>query len=234
MMTLLPLLVIASYSIIHLLEYLSYYARVAGRMAGKPVTGYAIQNATTTVTRFFYLALMPLLGFLVDKQVPTSLYLQMGLAAMFGAALLSLLGYWLRYSWIALLTNAVRKRAGQPPLRVEEIRTALEAPASLPKKRIALLAAIVFLCYCLGVLLSYFFALVFHEYRSTISQLSGLINGVATVLLTFVLEPRIAGIVDARPTHDVYHAIQAMLNGRLIAIGLLAPALFFGVCIGFV
>lgn len=122
MMTLLPLLVIASYSIIHLLEYLSYYARVAGRMAGKPVTGYAIQNATTTVTRFFYLALMPLLGFLVDKQVPTSLYLQMGLAAMFGAALLSLLGYWLRYSWIALLTNAVRKRAGQPPLRVEEIR----------------------------------------------------------------------------------------------------------------
>jgi len=214
MMTLLPLLVIASYSIIHLLEYLSYYARVAGRMAGKPVTGYAIQNATTTVTRFFYLALMPLLGFLVDKQVPTSLYLQMGLAAMFGAALLSLLGYWLRYSWIALLTNAVRKRA-------------LEAPASLPKKRIALLAAIVFLCYCLGVLLSYFFALVFHEYRSTISQLSGLINGVATVLLTFVLEPRIAGIVDARPTHDVYHAIQAMLNGRLIAIGLLAPALFF-------
>lgn len=102
-------------------------------MAGKPVTGYAIQNATTTVTRFFYLALMPLLGFLVDKQVPTSLYLQMGLAAMFGAALLSLLGYWLRYSWIALLTNAVRKRAGQPPLRVEEIRTALEAPASLPK-----------------------------------------------------------------------------------------------------
>ena len=45
----------------------------------------------------------------------------MGLAAMFGAALLSLLGYWLRYSWIALLTNAVRKRAGQPPLRVEEI-----------------------------------------------------------------------------------------------------------------
>lgn len=116
MMTLLPLLVIASYSIIHLLEYLSYYAR-RGRMAGKPVTGYAIQNATTTVTRFFYLALMPLLGFLVDKQVPTSLYLQMGLAAMFGAALLSLLGYWLRYSWIALLTNAVRKRAAAATAR---------------------------------------------------------------------------------------------------------------------
>ena len=55
MMTLLPLLVIASYSIIHLLEYLSYYARrrAHGRQARHRLCH---QNATTTVTRFFYLA----------------------------------------------------------------------------------------------------------------------------------------------------------------------------------
>ncbi|OZI72179.1 lipid II flippase family protein [Bordetella genomosp. 12] len=232
-MLLLPWLVIASYSIIHLLEYLSYYARVAGRLAGKPVTGYAIQNATTTVTRFFYLALMPLLGFLIDKQIPTWQYIEMGLGALAGAALLSLLGWSLRYRWIAMLTNLVRQRAGQPALSLAEVRAELVLRDPVPTRRIALIAAVVFLCYCLGVLLSYYFALVFHEYRSTISQLSGMINGVATVLLTFVLEPRIAGIVDARPTGDVYHAIQAMLTGRLIAVGILAPLLFFGICIGF-
>ena len=62
MMTL-SILVVLSFSAIHLLEFLSYYARVAGSISGKAVTGYAIQNATTTITRFFYLALMPMLGF---------------------------------------------------------------------------------------------------------------------------------------------------------------------------
>ena len=233
MMPLLAWLVIASYSIIHLLEYLSYYARGAGRLAGRPVTGYAIQNATITVTRFFYLALMPLLGFLIDKQIPTRQYISMGLGALLGATLLSLLGWSLRERWIALLANFVRQRAGQPALGLAEVRAQLMQRHPVPARRITLLAAAVFLCYCLGVLLAYYFALVFHDYRSTISQLSGMVNGVATVLLTFVLEPRIASIVDARPAGDVHHAIQAMLNGRLIAVGILAPLLFLGVCIGF-
>ncbi|MFY3137533.1 lipid II flippase family protein [Achromobacter xylosoxidans] len=228
-MTFLPYLVIASYASIHLLEYLSYYARVAGRVAGKPVTGYAIQNATTTVTRFFYLALMPLLGFMVDRQVPISLYIKMGLGALICAALLSLAARAMRHVWIRMLANFVLRRAGQPTMSAAEIRAQLEAPTRLQLRKIVVLAAAVFLCYSLGVLLSYFFALVFHDYRSTISQLSGIINGAATVLLTFVLEPRVARIVDDHATADVYQAIQAMLAGRLIAVGLIAPVLFLGI-----
>lgn len=226
MMTILPFLVIASYGLIHLLEYLSYYARVAGRVAGKPVTGYAIQNATTTITRFFYLSLMPLLGFMVDKQVPTTLYMKMGLGALICAALLSLAARAMRYRWIHLLANFILRRSEQPPLALSEVRQILDVPTAMKLGKIVVLAAAVFLCYSLGVLLSYYFALVFHDYRSTISQLSGIINGAATVLLTFVLEPRVARIVDEHATPDVYHAVQAMLSGRLIAVGLLAPALF--------
>ncbi|MGE8637345.1 MAG: lipid II flippase family protein [Achromobacter sp.] len=225
-MTALPFLVIASYGLIHLLEYLSYYARVAGRVAGKPVTGYAIQNATTTVTRFFYLSLMPLLGFMVDKQVPISLYMKMGVGALFCAALLSLVARAMRYHWIHLLANFILRRSDQRPLTLAEVRGKLDVPGTMNLARIVVLAAAVFLCYSLGVLLSYFFALVFHDYRSTISQLSGIINGAATVLLTFVLEPRVARIVDDHATADVYHAVQAMLTGRIIAVGLIAPILF--------
>lgn len=232
-MTFLPYLVIASYGIIHLLEYLSYYSRVAGRVAGKPVTGYAIQNATTTVTRFFYLALLPLLGFMVDRQVPVSQYIKMCLGALICASLLSLAARSMRYAWIRLLANFVLRRAGQPRLSAAQIREQLDVPSHLKLRKIVVLAAAVFLCYSLGVLLSYFFALVFHDYRSTISQLSGIINGAATVLLTFILEPRVARIVDDHATADVYQAVQAMLTGRLIAIGLIAPVLFLGISYGF-
>jgi len=226
-MTLLILLVILSFSIIHLLEYLSYYARIAGRLAGRPVTGYAVQNATTTITRFFYLALMPLLGFLIDKQIPVSTYQKMGLCALLGATLLSLLAFCIRFHWITLLGNFIQRRSGKPKLRTADVRAQLEIHSVFPRLRIVALAVAVFLCYALGVLVSYYFALVFHDYRSTISQLSGIVNGFATVLLTFVLEPRIAAIVDDHPSHDVYHAVQAMLTGRLVAVGIFAPTLFW-------
>lgn len=232
-MKLLMLLVVASFSIIHLLEFLSYYARVAGSLAGKPVTGYAIQNATTTVTRFFYLALMPMLGFLIDRSLPREHYLYMGLAALGGATMLSLLAYALRRHWIVRLANFITRNEGQPLITLGELRTKLDAPTAPAPATIAPLAAAVFLCYALGVLLSYYFALVFHDYRSTISQLSGIINGGATVLLTFILEPRIAHIVDSHTPARVYAAVQRMLVGRLIAVGIAAPAIFYAICSAF-
>ena len=232
-MTLLMLLVVASFSAIHLLEFLSSYARVAGSLAGKAVTGYAIQNATTTVTRFFYLALMPMLGFLIDRSLPRQHYLYMGLGALFGATALSLLAYSLRRRWIVLLANFITRNEGRPRLTLADLRGELDrgqhhAPASIMP-----LAAAVFFCYALGVLLSYYFALVFHDYRSTISQLSGIINGAATVLLTFILEPRIARIVDSHAPGRVYAAVQRMLLGRLLAVGIAAPATFYVICSAF-
>ena len=232
-MTVLMLLVVASFSAIHLLEFLSYYARVAGSLAGKAVTGYAIQNATTTVTRFFYLALMPMLGYLIDRSLPREHYLMMGLASLFGATVLSLLAYSLRRHWIALLTNFIARHENHPRVTVAKLRGELDAEPHHAPASIAPMAAAVFLCYALGVLLSYYFALVFHEYRSTISQLSGIINGAATVLLTFILEPRIARIVDSHAPGRVYAAVQRMLLGRLVAVGVAAPAIFYVICSNF-
>src|SRR3546814_15611417 len=116
------LLVVASFSAIHLLEFLSYYARVAGSLAGKAVTGYAIQNATTTVTRFFYLALMPMLGFLNDRSLPREHYLYMGLGALFGATALSLLEYSLRRRRIGRLTNLIPRNARRPRMTLADCR----------------------------------------------------------------------------------------------------------------
>ena len=225
-------IVAASFSIIHLLEYLSYYARVAGHLAGKPVTGYAIQNATNTITRFFYLVLMPLLGFLVDHGLETVHYIALSLIALAGAAGASLLVYLLRFPCIELLYRFVagRGKRDQARRRVQALRATLRAGELGPVPgRIAPLSCIVFTCYALGVLVAYLFALVFHDYRTTISQLSGVVNGWATVLLTFVLEPRIARIVDHHAGSDVYAAVQSLLHGRLVAVGLVAPVIFFAV-----
>jgi len=230
-------IVAVSFSVIHLLEYLSYYARVAGHLAGKPVTGYAIQNATNTITRFFYLVLMPLLGFLVDHGIETTHYIALGLIALAGAACASLLVYLLRFRCIELLYRFVAGRDQRPQARqtVQALRAALRANGHAPVSgRIAVLSCIVFTCYALGVLVAYLFALVFNDYRTTISQLSGVVNGCATVLLTFVLEPRIATIVDHHAGSDVYAAVQSLLHGRAVAVGLVAPLIFFSIGYGLV
>ena len=133
MMTL-SILVVLSFSAIHLLEFLSYYARVAGSISGKAVTGYAIQNATTTITRFFYLALMPMLGFLIDRNIPRGHYAVMGLAAMGGAAVLSLCAYQARYFWIAALVNFINRGSGRPQVRGATLRAELRPDRPAPRR----------------------------------------------------------------------------------------------------
>ncbi|MFC3119461.1 lipid II flippase family protein [Jhaorihella thermophila] len=46
--------------------------------------------------------------------------------------------------------------------------------------------------------ISFYFALLHFEHRASISQLSGLVNSVGTVLLTFYVEPQISRGIDEK------------------------------------
>lgn len=223
--------VVACFAFIHLLEYLGYYARIAGHLARRRATGYAIQNAINTLTRFFYLLMMPVLGFIVDRGMELGSYLRMGLAALGAAACACLIVHGLRYRCIGWLLRFVAQGHDRElaMLELQSLRRSLRQSARDHDGRIWMPACIVFTCYAIGVLAAYFCALAIHDYRATISQLSGVVNGLATVLLTFVLEPRIARTIDRHDSTEAYLVIQALLRGRLLAIVVVAPALFLGV-----
>jgi len=67
----------------------------------------------------------------------------------------------------------------------------------------------------------FFIALFFPDYRTMISQLSGVTNAFATVLLTFIIEPKISKSIDLNEdTEQSENMLLSLVLGRVCGVGL--------------
>ena len=87
-------------------------------------------------------------------------------------------------------------------------------------------------CYSIGVLCSLLAGAYLPEIRSTANQLSGIVNGIATILMTIFVDPSGARITDQtfhgnRPESHVVSVIFFMQMGKLLGTLLIAQLLFW-------
>ncbi|EGQ7870408.1 DUF2837 family protein [Vibrio parahaemolyticus] len=231
------ILIAILFSLIHFLEYSSFLSRISGILTGSKVTSYTVQQTTFVLTRFFFVAMMPLIGFIVDSNIKHQQYLIMVhfsllLASVFYLLILFRYAYVINYFsmvimkyqengslLLSLLTSFKNKNKlidmGLIKKTLEYIKYGHDG------KRLFLGSAVVFCCYSIGVFLSFFAALYFYDYRSSIGQLSGVINALATVILTFYIEPKISIAIDKNDDHAKEKVIILLL-GRFIGVSLIA------------
>lgn len=95
------------YGLIHFLEYSSFLSRVAGIVTGSKVISYTLQQSTFVLTRFGFVAMMPMIGLIVDYQVTKYQYLFMVHASLLVATLLCLLSYFCRKYIISYFINVI-------------------------------------------------------------------------------------------------------------------------------
>lgn len=223
--------VIVCFTFIHFFEYSAMLSRVACGQETRSIA-IAVQNGVFVLTRFFNLLMMPVLGFVVDKGVSAGSYLVMVHFCLFGAAMayglvLLRLPRFLRF--YEAVINGVQRGQG--------LFSAFAGSFSAPGAgrnfdimrvrfnwRIVGLAAVIYGIYSLSVLLSFFAALLFHDYRATISQLSGVTNGFATILLSFVVEPMISREMDSN-IESAEAVLLSSLLGRFLGVGIASQAL---------
>ncbi|MFC6689490.1 lipid II flippase family protein [Jhaorihella thermophila] len=206
------ILVPFAFAAIHFLEFSAILARVAGIRKASHLVGYSIQQAVYVGTRMFIVSLLPMLGFLVDMRIPSDTYVAVTLCALALAALFSLLALQMRERIVRYYASVIgRYKNGRSfvsslfgrsfgdhdgnRLHSERILSIVETPDAL---RIAFGACMVFAIYSTGIFISFYFALLHFEHRASISQLSGLVNSVGTVLLTFYVEPQISRGIDEK------------------------------------
>ena len=73
----------------------------------------------------------------------------------------------------------------------------------------------------------FFVALFFPDHRTMISQLSGVTNAFATVLLTFFIEPKISRVIDNDVDNNVgVNMLFSLILGRILGVGVLGLSLF--------
>ncbi|MDI6711349.1 MAG: lipid II flippase Amj family protein [Thermoanaerobacterales bacterium] len=115
--------------------------------------------------------------------------------------------------------------------RATALRAAVQT-RGLPKTFL-IMNVLVIGIYTIGVLSALYAGALFPEFRSTATLLSGIVNGIATVLVATIVDPTAARITDqalrgVRPESDVKSMVACLagtrLLGTLLAQILLLPA----------
>ncbi|WP_349928079.1 DUF2837 family protein [Acinetobacter sp. A1-4-2] len=232
--SLLILAVVICFSCIHIIEVLSFMARIAGVKENKKSLAYSLQNAIFMLTRFFMMALLPVLGLLIDKGIDKNSYLMMVFCALLGASIFSFLVFIMRHKVIKafsrIINNIIRGRNIFKEIILFPFyffssygEGKYKKKSVIINKSIFISSGMVFCIYSLSVFMVFFIALFFPDYRTMISQLSGVTNAFATVLLTFIIEPKISRSIDlSDDTEQSENMLLSLILGRIFGVGFIS------------
>ncbi len=253
--------------LIHMTESLAYCMRLAGLRSRQIAIAMSFVTSTLLISRLSNMFQAPVLGTLVDLAVlrgtPEAIAsLEHAFRLVIFAAFLgSLVGAFLTPTLVILFQKAITrflKGTSLPglviyaahPARLREIWRIFKPPSlaqlrttslkNLPKGFL-MTNAVVTSVYTIGVLCALLAGAYLPDFRATAFQLSGIVNGLATILLTLVVDPSGARITDqayhgVRPDDDVRNVVFFLLVGRLVGTLVLAQVIFlpFSAYIAFV
>ena len=248
--TLMELVILTA--IIHIVDTLAYSVRLNSVKSGQVALSFSLFNMFVLVSRTANMFQGPLIGSIVGLSITQGLNPASDLrVVIFAATAGTLFGIVLIPTFLRIFQVAVKRLelAGSIPFLVIEalqvnnikriINSAVRPSKSMLKKlryreipkRLLILNCGVTGIYTIGVLAANYSALLVpEEARLAAVASSGIINGSASILLTFFIDPKSAIITDQalrgkRPYGDVKALVILLISTKLI--GTLLGQLFF-------
>ena len=243
-------------AVIHCLDTASYASRIAGVRTGRLALTGALFNILSLFSRVANVLQAPLLGIAVDRMVRHGnlggmtrgfhcIIAAASVGTLLGAMLIptftslfsrGALAYEAHGSFLALVMHTMSARSFsrlsqhfRPPLP-DSLRRA--SRFNLPRS-FFLLTVLVTAVYTVGVASTIYASALAPDLARTTTTLSGVINGIGTLLLVILVDPVSALITDQalrgnRPVSAVSHIVIWQVAGRfagtLLAQLLLVPA----------
>jgi len=250
-----PLVVICIFTgIIHFAECTASSLRLAGVRTKQIATSLSFVNATLLVTRLSNMLQAPFLGGMVDYAILKGDITHLAydfrfiiFAAFIGNSVAAVLT---PFS-VSIFTKAIERfeKVGSVPLLIvsafhpKNFRSIIkrfrlpsrESLSSLSLKGMPQgflwLNLLMVSIYAIGVLSALYAGAMVPEYRVTATQLSAIVNGLATILLTLMVDPTCAYITDQavrgkRKEGDVRTMVFYIILGRIIGTLILSQLLF--------
>ncbi len=243
-------------AVVHCLDTASYASRIAGVRTGRLALTGALFNIVSLASRVAYTLQAPLLGSALDRMVQQNKIegLFHNFQIILGAATVgTLLGAMLIPTFTALFSRAATAyefHGSFPALFLHTLslrgfsrmsqHLRLPLPESLQRARkfnlpisFLLLNIVITAVYTVGVSSTMYASALAPELARTATTLSGVINGVGTLLLVVLVDPLSALITDqalrgnrpvAQVSYIVIWQVAARFAGTLLAQALLLPA----------
>lgn len=248
------LLIVAFFTmIIHFIDTLSYSIRPSGVRTKKLAVALSLFNIMAVISRLSNMIQAPFLGSIVDmaiKMEKVDLLQNDMRVVLFSATLGALMAAPLMPTFVSIFTVAINgmEGAGTVPRLIlrgfrwsnlKKIKKKIVIPrlsmlkgvfkADIPKSFL-IYNVIITSIYTTGVISSLYAGAIIPEYRITASQLSGIINGFATILFTVVVDPVAALITDLamngkKTLKDVDSMVVLLVFGKIL--GTLIAQLIF-------
>lgn len=241
--------------IIHFFETLASSMRLAGVRTKQVATSLSFVNTAFLTARMSNMLQAPFLGGMVDIAIlqnnPGDLANKFRII-IFCAFIGNLAGAVLIPFFVNLFEEAIYifERVGSiPKLAVEAVKpknlrkiaSSFRLPDAGSFKNLSLknipltflvLNFIMVSIYAIGVLCSLYAGSQVPEFRTTASQLSGIVNGMATILLALMVDPTAAFITDQavrgkRSENDVRKVVFYVILGRILGTLILSQILFW-------
>ncbi|MBT2755707.1 lipid II flippase Amj family protein [Mesobacillus foraminis] len=240
--------------VIHSIETLAYAVRLSGARVKMIASALSLFNIMVIVSRLANMMQQPFTGSLIDNapKENTLEFVEAQLRILIGASTLgTLFGIILFPTFIALFSRAIihlSEEKGSVPSLIKRlfsfqyIKRGL-THFSLPKFeylhgtrmkeipiRLFFVNMIITAIYTIGVLSALYAALLAPERAATTIMASGLINGVATILLVIFIDPKLSvladDVVNQRGSYNKLKSLSLMMVTSRLLGTILAQVLF--------
>ncbi|HWO76558.1 MAG TPA: lipid II flippase Amj family protein [Bacillus sp. (in: firmicutes)] len=240
--------------IIHCIETLAYAVRLSGARVKMIASALSLFNLMVIVSRLANMLQQPFTGSLIDTapQENTLSFVESQYRFLIGSSSVgTLLGIVLLPTFIALFSRAIihlSETRGSVPnlikkgLSFEFLKRGIKH-AQLPRIsylkdvslkdvpiKLFIINMVITAIYTIGVLSALYAALIAPERSSTAIMASGLINGVATILLVVFIDPKISvladDVVNKRGSYIALKGVSLMLVTSRLLGTLFAQILF--------
>lgn len=238
------IIVIMFTATIHMVDTLSYSVRLAGIRTKRLAMAISLFNIIVLISRTANMIQAPLLGSIVDKAINqgSSAFLLHDFRWIIASATLgSMIGAALIPSFVVIFSKGIinLEKAGsipqlmgmvifqQPIAKIKKslVKPGLSLLKELKPEKIPptflVLNLIITSISTIGVLAAIYAGALVPHYRITASQLSGIINGAATILLAVVVDPQAAIITDQtlqglRERQEANTMVAFLVGGKIL------------------
>lgn len=228
--------------VIHLIDTLAYSVRLSSVKSGNFALSLSLFNLIVLISRTANMLQGPLIGSIVDNSIKMNYNpINEMRYIIFGATVGTILGIILIPTFLKLFSKSVLKleeTGSIPSLVVQSLSLAnikritkntVKPSKSMIKglryknipKKLLLVNTIITGIYTIGVLAAFYASIYIPDKRLAVSASSGMINGIASILLTIFIDPMAAIITDEayrgkREYGDVKTLVVMLIGTKLL------------------
>lgn len=230
MFLLLVAIVIISYFLMQLIEMASLGSRVAGKISESLALGTTLQLSIYTASRFLLIPFLPVLGYLVESGMDVEHYLVLVIISLFSTFMASIFVLYKLNSFQLFFQKVFNRYS------VNNIPTALVksffstsnphisfiACASFSLQDVAFnklfISFIAYFFLITGFFIAFLLAIIFPEYRLTLSQFTAVFHGIGAIIIAFYLDPMLSRSLDRHSDKNIWlNNVYSILFGRVLS-----------------